>query len=134
LHKITTSEPHELRVDMDDFEGHSAYAEYTEFSIAGADDFYRLLCEGYSGTAGDSMAFQNGMKFSTKDADNDLWDEDCVATYRGAWWHYNCLRSNPNGAYLGGSHTSYGAGIEWKTFTGVYYYSLKSIELKIRPV
>lgn len=52
LHKITTSEPHELRVDMEDFEGHSAYAEYTEFSIAGADDFYRLLCEGYSGTAG----------------------------------------------------------------------------------
>ena len=47
-----------LRVDLEDFEGNVTFAEYSIFKVADASDKYQLLIGGYSGTAGDSMAFQ----------------------------------------------------------------------------
>ena len=45
---------------------------------------YKLTVSGYSGTAGDSLAFHNGMKFSTYDQDNDASGVNCAVTYKGA--------------------------------------------------
>ena len=42
----------ELRVDLEAFDGATAYAEYSAFSIDGAQDGYILHVTGYSGTAG----------------------------------------------------------------------------------
>ena len=87
---------------------------------------------GYSGDAGDSLSYDNGMKFSTKDQDNDMHErEDCATRFKGAWWYKNCHQSNLNGPYLSGAHTSYTDGVEWKTFRG-YNYSLKISEMKLR--
>lgn len=68
-------------------------------------DNYRLTVSGYAGNASDSFAnppdswgILNGQQFSTKDADNDIWDE-CAVIYTGAWWYKNCLSSNLNGVY-----------------------------------
>ncbi|ELT98010.1 hypothetical protein CAPTEDRAFT_204556 [Capitella teleta] len=133
LHNITASHPHKMRVDLEDFEGNSTYAEYTDFSIADAGDFYRLHIAGYSGTAGDSMLGHNGHPFTTKDADHDTSAVNCAVNYRGAWWYTACHKSNLNGAYLGGIHSSYADGIEWFTFRG-HYYSLKYTEMKIQPM
>ena len=44
-----------LSVELEDFDGSIKYAEYTTFKIADEVDKYRLLIEGYKGTAGDSM-------------------------------------------------------------------------------
>ena len=38
-----------------DYDGVRKYAEYTTFSVADANDNYRLTIDGYNGTAGDSM-------------------------------------------------------------------------------
>ena len=55
LHRLTASDDVTLRVDLEDFDGDIRYAEYTTFKVADEGDKYRLLIEGYNGTAGDSM-------------------------------------------------------------------------------
>ena len=55
LHRLTATDDVILRVDLEDFGGKKAYAEYTTFKVADEADKYRLLIGGYSGTAGDSM-------------------------------------------------------------------------------
>ena len=43
-----------------------------------------------NGTAGYSLSPHNNMKFTTKDQDNDMWnDMNCATRYseRGGWWH-----------------------------------------------
>ena len=57
LPRLTAADDTILRVDLEDFDGNKAYAEYTTFKVADEADKYRLLIGGHSGTAGDSMAF-----------------------------------------------------------------------------
>ena len=57
LHRLTAADDVILRVDLEDFDGNKKYAEYTTFKVANEADKYRLLIGGYSGTAGDSMAY-----------------------------------------------------------------------------
>ena len=57
LHRLTATDDVILRVDLEDFDGNKTYAEYTTFKVADEADKYRILIGGYSGTAGDSMAF-----------------------------------------------------------------------------
>ncbi|XP_062607483.1 fibrinogen-like protein A, partial [Saccostrea cucullata] len=101
IHALTRDQNQELRVDLRRFNGEQAYAEYSTFYIRDEKNKYTLTVSGYSGTASDSWAYHNGMKFSTKDEDNDGgdYDDDCANTYRGAWWYDLCLRSNLNGLY-----------------------------------
>lgn len=80
------------------------------------------------------MAVHNGMKFSTKDADHDLDNhKSCVVAYTGAWWHNSCLYSNPNGQYRHTNPIPFLKGIVWLSWHDMYY-SLKKMEIKIRPV
>ena len=39
-------------MDLGDFEGGSAYADYSEFTVGDAASKYIMHCGGYSGTAG----------------------------------------------------------------------------------
>ena len=55
--------------------------------VEAEDQGYRLHIGGYSGTAGDSMDYSNGMKFSTRDRDNDKWSGyNCAQGFKGGWW------------------------------------------------
>ena len=56
LHRLTATDDATLRVDLEDFDGNTTYAEYTTFRVADERDKYRLLIGGYSGTVGDSSA------------------------------------------------------------------------------
>ena len=72
--------------------------------------------------------------FSTKGNDNDdSNDTQCAESYKGAWWYKACHRSNLNGLYLQGPHSSYANGINWVTFRD-HYNSLKRTEMKVKPV
>ena len=86
-----------------------------------------------TGDAGDSLARHNGMMFSTKDKDNDNYDKDCAWMFKGAWWYKNCHDSNLNGLYLGGIHTSYADGVNWRHWKD-HKYSLKKTEMKIQAI
>jgi hypothetical protein len=50
--------------------------------------------------AGDSLAYHNGMAFSTKDEDNDVEKAThCAQRYQGGWWYKSChqVRTLPVG-------------------------------------
>lgn len=76
--------------------------------------------------SGDGMKYQNNMKFSTKDKDNDKNNEkvndNCAVNFKGAWWYNACHESNLNGKYYAspGKHTTYADGINWYSFMGDY--------------
>ena len=135
MHRLTTAGT-KLRVDMRDFEGNSAYAQYTSFSVGDSSSKYTLSVSGYSGTAGDSLTRSGygnhaGSSFSTRDQDNDAHDSNCAQLFKGGWWYNMCHYSNLNGLYHGGAHSSHADGVNWYTWKG-YHYSLKFTEMKLR--
>ncbi|XP_041770179.1 ryncolin-1-like [Anopheles merus] len=133
IYQLTVSQPYELVVLLEDFDGNKTFARYDQFEIADENQMYMLSkIEGFSGPAGDSLGNVKGMKFSTLDSDNDTWKDSCAVTYTGAWWYSACHASNLNGQYLRGETTEYATGMVWKTFRG-YYHSLKMVKMMIRP-
>ena len=51
LHYMTNSRAYKLRFDLEDWNGNTAYAEYSSFVIEPESDNYRLRLGDYSGTA-----------------------------------------------------------------------------------
>ncbi|XP_053387341.1 microfibril-associated glycoprotein 4-like [Mercenaria mercenaria] len=129
---LTATGDHELRIDMEDFEGNRAFAKYSKFKIYPEEDKYKLEVSGYSGNAGDSLEYHSGMAFSTFDNDNDKYQSrNCAKDGHGAWWYNICHYSHLNGQYfniLGKIDTR---GITWWHWKESYY-SLKSVEMKFR--
>eukprot|EP00058_Branchiostoma_floridae_P001332 XP_002586820.1 hypothetical protein BRAFLDRAFT_62198 [Branchiostoma floridae] len=135
IHLLTNQKNYRMRIDLVDWNNESRYAEYSTFRVSGESDGYLLQISGYSGTAGDAMAYSNGQRFSTVDRDNDDWSGHCSQLYgQGGWWFENCGASYLNGRYLGncGSSCSGGQGVLWYRWKG-WSYSLKSVSMKIRP-
>ena len=125
LHRLANgSVSTELRVDMIDKNNNSANANYSTFYIGGSTTDYTLHASGYSGTAGDSLAYHNLMKFTTKDNDNDPSFGNCAVSRIGAWWYDNCDYSNLNGRY--DTH------IGWGTFSQqpLLFSEMKSRRIK----
>ncbi|XP_053472336.1 microfibril-associated glycoprotein 4 isoform X2 [Ictalurus furcatus] len=135
LYQLTHKRKYELKVDLQDFEGVSVDARYTSFSVESEADGYKLHISGFiNGGAGDSMATNNGQKFSTFDKDQDLHPSNCAKRFLGGFWYSDCHSSNPNGIYLWGrDETHYAIGNVWYHWKG-YDYGLKYIAMKIRPV
>ncbi|VDI68647.1 Hypothetical predicted protein [Mytilus galloprovincialis] len=135
IHTITKQGNYELRVDISDFDGSKAYAKYVTFSVGDASTNYKLTVSGYSGTAGDSLAYHNGQAFTTKDRDNDPWrnpknNNNCGIKRQGAWWYKTCAYSNLNGFYMKGGKNS-DKGILWYHWKNTDY-SFKSSSMMIR--
>jgi hypothetical protein len=128
-----------------DWDRNKVFILYEDFWIDSEAEGYRLHVSGYSGTVGDALSKHNGMKFSTKDVDNDevgahikqfkTWDGSCAKRFNGAWWFYKCYQSNLNGVYYRSGGEVPGKkfdGVAWKPWKGPKY-SLKRVEMKIRP-
>ncbi|XP_036288694.1 tenascin isoform X6 [Pipistrellus kuhlii] len=128
LNKITSQGQYELRVDLRDH-GKTAYAVYDKFSVGDAKTRYKLKVEGYSGTAGDSMAYHNGRSFSTFDKDTDSAITNCALSYKGAFWYKNCHRVNLMGRYGDNNHSQ---GVNWFHWKG-HEHSIQFAEMKVRP-
>ncbi|XP_078660007.1 uncharacterized protein LOC144904745 [Branchiostoma floridae x Branchiostoma belcheri] len=132
---LTNLKKHSLRIDLEDWDGNKGYALYNIFRVSDEADGYRLHISGYSGDAGDSMDYNNGMMFSTVDRDNDPWGGDCSHTRgQAGWWFRTCSWAHLNGPYLrncGNSCPRY-LGLMWHGWKGSTY-SLKSVSMKIRP-
>ena len=80
----------ELRIDMEDWEGETAFAEYFEFRITGDDYTLHVNYSKSEPTAvGDSLTEKHsGQRFSTRDRDNDESStKHCAIKSEGAWWY-----------------------------------------------
>ena len=55
LRRIISNAPgnYELRIDLEDWDGETRYAQYSLFDIGGPEDNYKLAVYGYTGNAGD---------------------------------------------------------------------------------
>ncbi|XP_062596690.1 fibrinogen-like protein A [Saccostrea cucullata] len=129
IHALTKDQDQELRVDLQRFNGDTAYAEYSTFYIGNEADKYILTVSGYNGTAGNSLYFNNGNKFSTKDQDNIINGRRNCAT--GGWWYRSsCLFTNLNGlnAKLGVSGIEYPIWYGWEK----NHEALKQTQMMIR--
>ena len=119
IHRLTKIDS-SLHVDLEHFNQSTRYAHYDTFSVGDVSAEYVLTVGGYSGTAGDSLGGVSGMKFSTKDNDNDVSSSHCAQSYQGAWWFKACHHSYLNGQY---PH-----GVQWPHWPG----PLKFTEMKLR--
>uniref|UniRef100_A0A8C3J7E5 Fibrinogen alpha chain n=1 Tax=Calidris pygmaea TaxID=425635 RepID=A0A8C3J7E5_9CHAR len=101
-----------LRVELEDWDGNAAYAEYII-----------------------------QMRFSTFDRDQDRWEESCAEMYGGGWWYNSCQAANLNGIYYLGGHYDPRYNVPYEIENGVVWlpfrasdYSLKIVRMKIRPM
>ncbi|XP_067298505.1 microfibril-associated glycoprotein 4-like [Pseudorasbora parva] len=130
MYQLTHSRNYMLRVDLEDFTGRKGFSQYSNFSVGPETDGYRLQVSGFTdGGAGDALHYQNGMKFSTFDKDQDAWGTgNCAKQHLGAFWYNFCqMNSNPNSVYLWGEVRDE-IGSTW----GNRIVGLKTIIMKIR--
>ncbi|KAJ8371095.1 hypothetical protein SKAU_G00111230 [Synaphobranchus kaupii] len=129
-----TRQPTVLRIELEDWEGETRYAEYQHFTLSNELNSYKLFISSYSGNAGqDSLRYHNNTNFSTKNKDNDKCVDDCAQLRKGGYWYNCCTDSNLNGVfYRYGEHIRNTDGITWYGWHGPNY-SLKRVEMKIRP-
>ncbi|XP_052870780.1 microfibril-associated glycoprotein 4-like [Anopheles cruzii] len=131
LHQLTSGRPHELMVELRDFEGNYKFTIYTAFEIGSEAEQYKLKTLGaYHGTAGNSLSQHKNMKFTTYDRDNDQnSSENCARIRQGAWWYSNCVQSHLNGLYMSGDDSR---SMNWLTFRNSYE-GLAFSRMMIRP-
>jgi len=136
IHRLTNrARPNKarLRVELEDYDGVKAFADYSSFSVGTADSSYELHVMNYtedSSTAGDSFTNHHDMmKFSTPDVDNDQWSVvNCAVESHGAWWYNRCHWSNLNGQFSAVS--TYGTSyIRWSSWKQAQ--SLKGTTMKL---
>ncbi|RUS91589.1 hypothetical protein EGW08_000704 [Elysia chlorotica] len=136
IHLISSQKKYALRIDFWDWDGEQYFAEYSQFYVESEKDHYRLFVGGFTGSAGDSLSYHNMMAFSTEDVDNDLHERHCAAENKSGWWYSSCFYSQLNGRYHTAwySKTNYADGIVWYTLKDNEFYSLKKVEMKLKPL
>uniref|UniRef100_A0A8C6AEY3 Angiopoietin 4 n=1 Tax=Marmota marmota marmota TaxID=9994 RepID=A0A8C6AEY3_MARMA len=135
VHQLTSRATYSLRVELEDWEGQEAYAQYERFQLGSEAQLYRISLSGYNGSVGRQTGlFLQSANFSTRDADNDNCVCKCAQLMSGGWWFDACGLSNLNGAYYqNGQHLRRMDGVRWQYFRGPGY-SLRATRMMIRPV
>ncbi|XP_029351577.1 angiopoietin-4-like [Echeneis naucrates] len=139
-----------LRVDLWDYEGGTAFAEYQDFKLGSEEENFKLHVGKYSGTAGDAIRGahpgidQNGCGFSTLDRDNDncspcifgdISVRECVTSFGGGWWYSSCGSAGLNGDWHpAGDNIGWASGVHWRTWKGPAPYSAKASRMMIKSV
>ena len=130
LHCLTNQGQWQLRIDFTFTNGTKSYLSYKSFSVGPANSQYQLSISGFTGVTTDPFATHplNGMKFTTKDRDNDKSGGNCAVNgdggNAGGWWHYSCSNIYVNHQY---KH-------KYAIYLNGAYHSLPFIEMKIKPV
>ncbi|XP_058494740.1 angiopoietin-related protein 3 [Solea solea] len=136
IHSLAQQGAYILRVDMEDWKEDKHWAEY-RFSLEGPSKDYALQVSNFSGDLADAMANITGIRFSTKDRNNDKnRNPNCTRSYTGGWWFNGCGETNLNGRYLWlrtKGRSSRRRGIHWRPGMGSSY-SLKMTKISLRPV
>ena len=126
LHCLAGQGGWEMRMDIKLANGTNVFLQYEQFKVASAKDKYKLTVGGFQGTTTDPMAYHNGMNFTTRDSDNDLWSLNCAVhdgSPAGGWWYKHCVHIRPNMLY----------NRKEAIYLNNQWHTLPFIEMKIRP-
>ena len=123
MYCLTREKSWELRIDYRLTNRTKSYLHYKQFAVGPAEDQYQLSISGFDSVGlpdpFSTYGSMDGMKFSSRDHDNDLWSSNC-AQHRGGWWHRSCgdimLNNNYNTIHLNDR-----------------WHVLPFVEIKIRP-
>ena len=144
LHYLTNTRSYKLRFDLEDWDGNTAYAEYSSIVVTSEADQYRLLLGDYSGTSSfypdddryDGFLYHNNSQFSTFDQDNAESGLNCAVHSSGGFWHRACYSVGLTANYCPPptcNFDAYHRTLTWGEW-GIYSYSLKTITMRIKPV
>ncbi|CAC5416570.1 Ficolin-1,Ficolin-2 [Mytilus coruscus] len=133
LHSLTSQENYEMRIDLIDFDGNTAFAEYKEFAIGDESSKFKLIVNEYHGTAGNRMEHHKSHGFSTKDSDNDNYIGHCATDYPGVWWFNKCVTADLKSQYFLKTPDAQHRGVYWRAWKRANY-SLKKSLMMIRRV
>ena len=92
----------DLKYDLDEYndpssrQGETGLGVWESFSVASEEEKFELsignLIEKENIGEYDPMSYNNGMKFTAEDRDNDdRSSENCAVQWGGGWWHYDCF-------------------------------------------
>ena len=105
LHCLTNQGQWQLRIDFTFTNGTKSYLSYKSFSVGPANSQYQLSISGFTGVTTDPFTTHslNGMKFTTKDRDNDHARVNCavngIGNNAGGWWYNGCSWIHINHQY-----------------------------------
>ena len=103
MHCLTSQGNWELRIDYQLKNGTKSYLHYNKFAIGSAEDQYPLNISGFDSIGlndpFDSGHPLTGMKFTSRDRDNDLNGSHNCALNNGGWWHRACSHITLNRGY-----------------------------------
>ncbi|XP_041472725.1 fibrinogen C domain-containing protein 1-like [Lytechinus variegatus] len=131
IHQLSNQRNYELRVDLEDYDRNTRYANYALFRVDNETLGYKLNVSGYSGNAGDSLGYHSGQMFSTADNKNNGYHYNCGRMFNSGWWFKYCYRCNLNGEYRHYQGRKTSTGFTWGTWKTED--SCKMSEMKIRP-
>ena len=124
MHCLTSQGNWELRIDYRWKNRTESYLHYNNFAIGSADEQYPLNISGFN-SIGLTDPFDtsglNGLKFTSRDRDNDMHSSNCAYS-NGGWWHRQCTHIEITKEY---SKIAIALNNEWQYPTFV--------EMKIRP-
>ena len=130
LNCLTSQGQWELRIDLTHSNGTKTYLHYKKFAVGSAIDKYPLQISQQSGIYPIDPFRRhplNGMKFSTKDSDNDQYGSNCALVGDGrnsfGWWYNSCSWIHLNRQY----------SIKQTIFTGSSWQYYPFVEMKIKP-
>ena len=130
LHCLTNQGQWKLRIDFTFTNGTKSYLSYNKFAVGPANSQYQLSISGFTGITTDPFTTYsiNGMKFTTKDRDNDHDNSlNCAVDYdggnAGGWWYRRCSQIHLNHQY---NHSL-------SIYLNHKFYHLPFIEMKIKP-
>ncbi|CAL4122617.1 unnamed protein product, partial [Meganyctiphanes norvegica] len=142
IHELTQQSVSELYVELTSFAGVTKYALYNVFHLGPKNETgtlrnnkrpYQLSIAYFSGTAGDSMTYHNGMGFTTYDQDHDWFSTNAAVTFHSGWWfNSDGYAANPNGIYNEGATVNV-TSAHWYGFSDSLE-SLQRITLMTRPL
>ena len=81
-----------MRIDYQTSSNVHSFIYYSRFSVGNASSEYTVTVEE---TGEDHLTLHSGVKFSTKDNDNDNSLGNCAILYNSGWWYvFNCPAHN----------------------------------------
>ncbi|XP_010870660.2 angiopoietin-related protein 3 [Esox lucius] len=133
IHSLASHGESIMRIELEDWKQERRSMDY-QFTLGGPQVFYTLHVSHLSGDRPDALCNHTGMRFTTKDRDDDHHhDSNCGKNYTGGWWFNSCGDTNLNGRSIwlrSKGRSLRRKAIQWKCMGTSY--SLKTTKISIQ--